>query len=73
MLTLDVLENHDLIMELGEQLLKREMWDRALTSFGVIQECEDIDDTPQLVYNIGVCHHEMGVHSEAIAAFQFGK
>ena len=41
-LGLDVIQYQSLFSELGEALLKREMWEKALDCFAVIQECDGV-------------------------------
>nr|XP_019047149.1 hypothetical protein I302_03756 [Kwoniella bestiolae CBS 10118]OCF26079.1 hypothetical protein I302_03756 [Kwoniella bestiolae CBS 10118] len=57
-LSLDVLTYHPLFVELGEALMKRELWDKALDCYASIQECEEANSTDE-VYNVGICHHQL--------------
>jgi hypothetical protein len=36
------MQYHDLFLEIGNALLKREMWEKALDCLAVIQECEGV-------------------------------
>ena len=53
-LNLDVMQYHNLFLELGNALLKREMWERALDCLAVIQECDGVSDKTLL--NTVLCH-----------------
>jgi general transcription factor 3C polypeptide 3 (transcription factor C subunit 4) len=41
-LSLDVMQYQSLFLEIGEALLKRDMWEKALDCFAAIQECEGV-------------------------------
>ncbi|OCF32590.1 hypothetical protein I317_00359 [Kwoniella heveanensis CBS 569] len=70
-LTLDVLQYSSLFIELGDALMKREMWEKALECYAAIQECEEIDDTPSQIYAVGICQHQLKNHSQARDALQW--
>lgn len=36
------MQYHDLFLEIGNALLKREMWEKALDCLAVIQECDGV-------------------------------
>lgn len=42
MLQLDVVEHQALFIELGDALMKRELWEKALECYASIQECDDV-------------------------------
>ncbi|WVQ98069.1 hypothetical protein IAU59_005191 [Kwoniella sp. CBS 9459] len=70
-LNLDVLQYSSLFLELGDALMKREMWERALDCYAPIQDCEEIYDTPTQVYAVGVCHHQLKNLQQARDALQW--
>ena len=42
MLSFDVMQYQSLFLELGNALIKRDMWEKALDCFAVMQECEGV-------------------------------
>ncbi|OCF58798.1 hypothetical protein L486_03288 [Kwoniella mangroviensis CBS 10435] len=69
--TLDVLAYHALFVELGEALMKCELWDKALDCYASIQECEELPDSTDEVYNVGICHHQLRDLQQAQDALQW--
>ncbi|WVF69789.1 hypothetical protein IAT40_004568 [Kwoniella sp. CBS 6097] len=70
-LDLDVLQYSSLFLELGDALMQREMWERALDCYAAIQDCEEIYDTPSQIYAVGVCHHQLKNMQQARDALQW--
>ncbi|KAK8847416.1 hypothetical protein IAR55_005274 [Kwoniella newhampshirensis] len=70
-LALDVMQYHSFFLELGDALIQREMWDKALECFGAVQECEDLPDDPAHIYAIGLCQHHLKNLPEAHEALQW--
>ncbi|ORX38805.1 hypothetical protein BD324DRAFT_655212, partial [Kockovaella imperatae] len=70
-LSLDVVQYSDLFMDLGNAMIKREMWEKALECFATIQECETIPDSSALIYAIGICHQGLKEYPGALEAFQW--
>ncbi|WWC67957.1 uncharacterized protein I206_101876 [Kwoniella pini CBS 10737] len=58
-LNLDVLQYHPLFVALAEALMKCELWEKALDCYASIQECEELPDSTEEVYNVGICHHHL--------------
>lgn len=88
LLHLDVEAYKDMFIELGNALMVREQWETALECFGKIQESDDvsdlslrsqtslmlqIDDTPDTILAIGLCHYHMKNSAPALEALQWGK
>jgi hypothetical protein len=80
---------HELFLDLGKLLLKREMWGKALDCLAVIQECAQVstcstpadrerrahiqlEDTPSLIFDLAICHQEMGNKKQALEALEWG-
>ncbi|WRT64759.1 uncharacterized protein IL334_001693 [Kwoniella shivajii] len=70
-LNLDVLQYHRLFLELGGALMKRELWEKALDCYASIQESDELLDTPEEVYHVGICHHNLKNLHEAQEALQW--
>ncbi|WWD21507.1 hypothetical protein CI109_105993 [Kwoniella shandongensis] len=70
-LALDVMQYHSFFLELGDALIQRELWDKALECYGAIQECEDLPDDPAHIYAIGLCQHQLKNFQEAHEALQW--
>ncbi|WWC86899.1 uncharacterized protein L201_001778 [Kwoniella dendrophila CBS 6074] len=70
-LNLDVLQYHPLFVELGDALMKRELWDKALDCYASIQECQELPDSIDEVYNVGICHHQLRDLHSAQEALQW--
>ncbi|KAK4684844.1 general transcription factor 3C polypeptide 3 (transcription factor C subunit 4), partial [Tremellales sp. Uapishka_1] len=71
-LDLDVQQYQRIFKDLGEALIQREMWEKALDCLALIQECEEIPDDPELVYSIGVCQYGMKEYTQAIESLRWG-
>ncbi|KIY33595.1 general transcription factor 3C polypeptide 3 (transcription factor C subunit 4) [Cryptococcus gattii E566] len=71
LLSLDVLTHYTYLQELGDALMTRDRWERALDCFAAVQECEELPDDPPLIYKIGVCQWKMGDLEEALEALQW--
>nr|XP_018265461.1 uncharacterized protein I303_01827 [Kwoniella dejecticola CBS 10117]OBR87619.1 hypothetical protein I303_01827 [Kwoniella dejecticola CBS 10117] len=70
-LGLDVLQYHPLFVEMGEALMKCELWERALGCYATIQECEELPDSTDEVYNIGICHYHLKDYQQAEEALKW--
>ena len=46
-MSLDVIQHQAYFLELGNGLIKREMWEKALDCFAAIQECDGVHQ-PQI-------------------------
>lgn len=68
-----MLTHYTYLQELGDALMTRDRWERALDCFAAVQECEELPDDPPLIYKIGVCQWKMGDLEEALEALQWGK
>lgn len=83
-----MIQYQSFFLEIGNALLKREMWEKALDCFAAIQECErvrmavirvcqadwpKIPDDPSHIYAIGICHQQMKDYSQALEALRWGE
>lgn len=85
-LQLDVVAHQDMFVELGEALMKRELWERALDCFASINEedaasrfsivrkgtNDQIEDEPSNIYALGVCLHQTGKAEQALDYLRWG-
>ncbi|EIW71252.1 hypothetical protein TREMEDRAFT_27203, partial [Tremella mesenterica DSM 1558] len=67
----DVELNQTLFMELGEALLKREMWEKALEVLAELQSNDNIPDSPALIYALGQCYYRLQDHAAAEEALRW--
>ncbi|ODO08005.1 hypothetical protein I350_03588 [Cryptococcus amylolentus CBS 6273] len=71
LLTLDPLIYHALLQSLGDALMDRSQWDRALDCYAIIQECDELADDTGLIFKIGVCQWKTGALDSALEALQW--
>lgn len=61
---LDAMIHGDMFKELGEALMKRQLWETALECWAVLHD-RDLEDEPDVIFKLAVCQHQLKRNAEA--------
>jgi general transcription factor 3C polypeptide 3 (transcription factor C subunit 4) len=64
-LQLNVVDHQDMFVELGQALMKRELWDRALDCFASINEEDSVSYSPTFSVPLLSFYHKFATSGES--------
>ncbi|WOO80159.1 Transcription factor tau subunit sfc4 [Vanrija pseudolonga] len=70
-LELDALIHSRMFKELGDALMKRELWESAIEFWASLHDRVGVDDEPAVIFKLGLCQHNLQRYDAALESLRW--
>ncbi|KAL1412045.1 transcription factor TFIIIC subunit tfc4 [Vanrija albida] len=70
-LELDALIHSTMFKELGDALMKRELWESAIEFWASLHDRVGVDDEPAVIFKLGLCQHNLQRYDAALESLRW--